>query len=237
MQHVSNNRKTDDRGAAAVEALLRAAAKWQPERPIAAGMLADTIARRTRMPRANMARWRWAVAFAPIGAALTLALVMPRDLGKIDRTSPRPRTTSALSVGADQSFVADAKTRDAAAGNQSKPASDVRRNAGRRAPVRISRKTTRVGHRPAGGVRPQTMSGVPSEPSRTTAWTTYSVPRYVAGVSTAAWIRANAPDGEPEYVPAVLDVPLGEMYGEPSDDHSIELDVVPVRYVMEEFNE
>jgi hypothetical protein len=74
-------------------------------------------------------------------------------------------------------------------------------------------------------------------PARRVVWSNYRVPRYVAGVSTGAWIRTDDVGGDAALVPAVLDVPLAEVYGDPSDDHAVELDVIPVRYVTEGYDE
>ncbi len=244
MQHVGDTRRSDECAIATTEALLRAAAQWQPEGPIAEGMLANVLASRTRTRRVTGFRWAWAAVCAPVGAAFLLALVVRSHEpagGERRAVSPaRPiaigHPVAEVSAAHSNGVVRSRRAESVAARPVSHPGRSTRASGG----------AMRVGHnrrRAASGRRSSTVAA--SNPARTrldtadrvAAWRTYTVPRYVTGVSTGALIRGADTDGNAEYVPAVLHVPLGEICGEPSDDHHFELDVVPIRHIMEEFDE
>jgi len=50
-------------------------------------------------------------------------------------------------------------------------------------------------------------------------------------------VGATDANGEYDVIPAVLDVPLAECAGERDDQHPVELDVMPVRHAMEEYDD
>ena len=237
MRHMSDTRETHECSTAAVEALLRASACWQPDDPIAEGMLAETLTGRTQARLLNQTRWGMASLCVPIAAALLLMLAMPHERGMMDRTAPEPGPAEVRPLN-----------KVPPVGDRSGPLA----SASEQIPMRVvtaARKPAQthprgrypsasaIGRRSLSGRRPGCSAKASTDTRQAIGWKTYRVPRYVSGVSMAAWIRTDGADGESDFVPAILDVPLGETYGEPSDDPSIEVDIIPVRYVMEEFHE
>ncbi|NLH99424.1 MAG: hypothetical protein GX446_08010 [Chthonomonadales bacterium] len=229
-----------------LETALMWAARWTPERQLRPGVLSDAVTRRGQSRGLeSVRRPRGRLVAAASALALVLAVSMWITANRAARTARTgPDMQAASSAGAPALDVT-APTTPRADIKQSAPSGAVRmaegspNTAGVQADGgsshRRSRQVATASARQTARLRTS-----PPESKRSregVRWRKYTVPRYVAGVSTGGWLAGSAGDGDGRVIPVMVDVPLAVGYGDPGDTDLTELDVIPVQHILEEYDE
>lgn len=235
----ANRKPHGSSGEDLIEAALVWAARWTPDETIRSGMLFETITRHAAGRSQGMGSGRRVLRIAAVLAVpaaiacvmgvLTWKSVLERPYGTethvVVDAGARPDAAMPPLVAAETAGP-DIKAPDArlAAGTNEVPTSPTKQ-ATRPLPKKTAarRQGDRPTKAPSAGPAPR--------------WRTYSVRRYVAGISAAGWLSDPSEHEEARAVPIMVSIPLAEGYGDPSDRDGSELDVIPVKHLMEVDNE
>jgi hypothetical protein len=200
------DRHTDDANAAAIEALLRSAASYEPDTPAPVGAALRALGSRQRCPVRCHFRL-WLPAAAAMAALSAAAMLLTKGLAPHLPAPPAATATLATTRGT-VAPSADSSPRPPA------PCMVLARGIGRQphpgAAVPAAALTPRHrGHRTGSRVEARRAAPPPSRVAPRVRWHRQRVPRYYyAGYLEPAWLAEPSPEGEGIVLtPVVVDVP------------------------------
>ena len=221
-----------------VKRALAWAARWEPATELREGMLAEAVARGFAQRRCDLGR-RLALMTAGISIPVVVATAWMVGTRLFTHgMAGNSAHTGRIRIATVSSLVRRPQSADAMESNVSEQRIGLRPAAAaiQRRSSPLSTATARFESRNRRQQRrlPRNPYQRPADSPR---WTTVRVPRYVAGIATAGWLKPSEDDDGTSAVPIMVSIPLEVGYGDSTDSDVSELDVIPVRHVMEVNNE